>query len=72
VLAGRHATVQLNVDATRMTQAFTGGGYVQQIVSGEIDSFVQRYRGSPLPVDLAMRMRFNPNLDEVWFGALMG
>jgi ABC-2 type transport system permease protein len=41
-------------------------------VSGEIDSFVQRYRGSPLPVDLAMRMRFNPNLDEVWFGALMG
>lgn len=72
VLAGRHATVQLNVDATRMTQAFTGGGYIQQIVSGEIDAFVRRHRGAALPpVDLAMRMRFNPNLDEVWFGALM-
>lgn len=72
VLAGRPATIQLNVDATRMTQAFTGGGYVQQIVSGEIDAFVRRYRGaSSPPVDLAMRMRFNPNLDEVWFGALM-
>ncbi len=43
VLAGRHATVQLNVDATRMTQAFTGGGYIQQIVSGEIDAFVRRH-----------------------------
>ncbi|WP_143135700.1 ABC transporter permease, partial [Burkholderia ubonensis] len=33
---------------------------------------VRRYRGGPdLPVDLAVHMRFNPNLDEVWFGALM-
>jgi len=72
VLAGHHATVQLNVDATRMTQAFSGGGYVQQIVLGEIDAFVRRNRGTALPpVDLAMRMRFNPNLDEVRFGALM-
>ncbi|WP_321872390.1 ABC transporter permease [Burkholderia ubonensis] len=72
VLAGRPATIRLDVDATRMSQAFTGSGYVQQIVSGEIDAFVRRYRGGPdLPVDLAVHMRFNPNLDEVWFGALM-
>ncbi|KVA22410.1 ABC transporter permease [Burkholderia ubonensis] len=72
VLAGRPATIRLDVDATRMSQAFTGSGYVQQIVSGEIDTFVRRYRGGPdLPVDLAVHMRFNPNLDEVWFGALM-
>ena len=26
VLAGRHPRIQLNVDATRMSQAFTGSG----------------------------------------------
>ncbi len=29
VLAGRQPTIQLNVDATRMTQAFIGNGYIQ-------------------------------------------
>ena len=71
VLGGRPAEIQLNTDATRMTQAFTGGGYVQQIVSAEITEFVQRYRGSAaLPVDLALRARFNPTLDKSWFGGL--
>ncbi|SDD30773.1 ABC transporter permease [Paraburkholderia lycopersici] len=72
VLAGRHAEIQLNVDATRMSQAFTGSGYVQQIVGGEISDFVRRYRGSSaLPIDLETHMRFNPNLEQSWFGALM-
>jgi ABC-2 type transport system permease protein len=72
VLAGRRAVIQLNVDATRMSQAFTGSGYVQQIVSGEVEAFAQRYRATaPLPVDIAMHMRFNPNLEHVRFGALM-
>lgn len=71
VLGGRYAEVQINVDATRMSQAFTGSGYVQQIVSGEINEFVQRYRGqSVLPVELATRIRFNPTLDKSWFGGL--
>ena len=34
VLAGRAPAIQLNIDATRMSQAFTGNGYIQQIVSG--------------------------------------
>jgi ABC-2 type transport system permease protein len=72
VLAGRAPAVQLNVDATRMAQAFTGSGYVQQIVLGEVNEFVQRYRSSPqLPVELELSMRFNPALTQSWFGALM-
>jgi ABC-2 type transport system permease protein len=72
VLAGKSPAIQLNVDATRMTQAFTGSGYVQQIVSDEVTEFVQRHRdGGAPPVSLALRMRFNPNLDQTWFGALM-
>lgn len=72
VLAGRAPAVQLNVDATRMSQAFTGSGYVQQIVAAEVNEFVQRHRGSTsMPVELNLRMRFNPNLEQSWFGSLM-
>ena len=65
-------TIQLNVDATRMTQAFSGGGYVQSIVSGEVSEFVNRYRASTsIPVDLVLRSRFNPELNKGWFAAIM-
>jgi len=71
VLAGKSPAIQLNVDATRMTQAFTGSGYIQQMVMGEVNELVQRYRSSAAPpVDLARRVRFNPNLEQSWFGAL--
>ena len=72
VLSGRAAALQLNVDATRMSQAFTGSGYVQQIVQGEINEFTQRYRTTTvLPVELSLRARFNPELNKTWFGSLM-
>lgn len=72
VLAGRAPQVQLNVDATRMSQAFTGSTYIQQIVAAEVAEFVQRRRGdAPLPVALALRVRFNPNGEHAWFGSVM-
>jgi len=72
VLAGRAPSIQLNIDATRMSQAFTGSGYIQSIVTGEVRTFVQRYRDvNELPVALALRARFNPLLDKSWFGAIM-
>ena len=72
VLAGRTAEVQLNVDATRMSQAFSGNAYVQQIVMAEVSEFSQRYRGSQaLPVELALCMRFNPVQEKTWFGSFM-
>jgi ABC-2 type transport system permease protein len=67
VLAGRTPAMQLNVDATLMSQAFAGSGYIQQIVSGEVDDFLQRYRRTATPaVDLVQRIRFNPNLDQAF------
>ena len=71
LLAGRSPTIQLNVDATRMSQAFSGGGYVQSIVSAEVSEFLNRYRGaSSVAVDLVLRSRFNPELSQGWFGAI--
>jgi len=72
VLAGRAPALQLNVDATRMGQAFTGSGYVQAIVNGEVDAFVRRHRSAGVPaVELQLRARFNPALSQSWFGAVM-
>ena len=72
VLAGRQPALQLNIDATRMSQAFTGNSHVQQIINLEVNEFVRRQRGSTaMPVELALRARFNPSLDKTWFGGLM-
>ncbi|MBB5040567.1 ABC transporter permease [Prosthecobacter dejongeii] len=71
MLAGRAPAIQLNVDATRMSQAFTGSGYIQQIIQTEVMEFMQRHRVvQTAPVTLALRNRFNPNLTPSWFGAL--
>jgi ABC-2 type transport system permease protein len=72
LLAGKVPTIQLNIDATRMTQAFSGSGYVQSIVTAEVAEFSQRYRDTSVqPVDLVLRARFNPELNKTWFGAVM-
>ena len=71
LLAGRVPAMQLNVDATRMSQAFTGSGYIQQIVGGEVAEFLQGQRAETVPqVGLALRARYNPALDPGWFGAI--
>ncbi|MBC7132269.1 MAG: ABC transporter permease [Roseovarius sp.] len=71
LLAGDRPELQLNVDATRVSQAFTGAGYVQAIVDQEITGWAVRDAAAPpVPVDLTARARFNPALDPGWFGAL--
>lgn len=72
LLAGRKPAIQLNVDATSISQAFTGSAYVQTIVTGEVNAFAERYRAAEtLPIDLAPRVRFNPNLTRSWFSAVV-
>lgn len=72
LLAGRSPALQLNVDATRMSQAYIGSAYIQGIVTGELREYLERERrlDSP-PVDLALRARFNPELEDRWFGSVM-
>lgn len=72
VMAGKQPSIQLNIDATRMSQAFTGNLIVNQIINGEVTEFLERAR-TPInyPVTIEERMRFNPNLTASWFGALI-
>jgi ABC-2 type transport system permease protein len=72
VLAGRQPAMQLNVDATLVSQAFIGAGYIQSITGSEVAESVQRYRSvSAMPAELAPRILFNPNLTQAWFSAVM-
>lgn len=71
VLAGRQPALQLNVDATRQSQAQTGAGYIQNIVADEVRAFVQGHRAVAVqPVELVPRTMFNPNLNNSWFAAV--
>lgn len=72
VMAGRVPAIQLNVDATQVRQAFTGAGFIQRIIDDEVADFVGRRQAEPTPpVGLVLRARFNPELSEKWFGAVM-
>ena len=72
-LAGRQPGLQINVDATAMVQAGLGSGYAQQIIDTEIAQFTSRAESAPLsPVNLAIRIAFNPNVETAWFSSVMG
>ncbi len=73
VLGGRQPGLQINVDATVMVQAGLGSGYAQQIITTEIADFLSHSEGVPLsPVNLDVRIAFNPNITTAWFTSVMG
>jgi ABC-2 type transport system permease protein len=73
VKAGRNPSAQLLVDATTMTQAGIGSGYAGQIVNDEVNAFISRPEAlAPSPVNLAIRVAFNPNETTGWFTSVMG
>ena len=72
VLAGKQPALQINADATQMTQAFIGANYIQQIINAEVNEYLNGVRVEQnLPIKIAIRMRFNPTLTEEWFGGVM-
>jgi ABC-2 type transport system permease protein len=72
LLAGRTPSIQLNVDATRVNQAFTGSGYIQTILNDEVRAFAEQYDAvGTSPVRLTERARFNQELNKSWFGAVV-
>ena len=72
LLAGRQPEIQLNIDATIMSQAFIGATYIKSIALGEVNEHLTGKReSSALPIRLVPRVRYNPNLTGVWFGGVM-
>lgn len=72
LLSGRRASVQLNVDATAMTQAGNGSVYIQSIIAQEVTNFLAgRETVTNAPINVVIRSKFNPNLNSAWFTSVM-
>ena len=70
--AGHRPAIQINIDATVMSQSFIGASYIQQIFVAELNEYLTGKRDSAtLPIKLVTRVRFNPNLTGYWFGGVM-
>jgi ABC-2 type transport system permease protein len=70
ILAGRQPVIQLNVDATAMSVAGTGAGYIQRIILQELSVFVEGEEVTQ-PVNIVTRASFNPNMNSTWFQGVM-
>lgn len=70
LMAGRPAGIQINVDATAMSQAGNGAAFLREIIGRELS----RARGGavpPPPVDAVVRLLYNPNTTSEWFTSVM-
>ncbi|WP_336332191.1 ABC transporter permease [Pseudomonas putida] len=70
LLAGRSPELQINVDATAMSQAFMGAGYIGRIFERELLDYSQR-SDAQSPVLINAKALFNPNLEGGWFLAVI-
>lgn len=72
ILAGRQASVQIDVDATASAQAFNGMTYIQNVILNYVTEFMSGREGfAGAPVKIVTRAKFNPNLKDRWFTAVM-
>ena len=69
LLAGKQPELQVNVDATAMSQAFMGAGYMGRIFQREL----QQLSGGGIepPIKLTTRALFNSNMQSGWFLAII-
>ena len=73
LLANRSPSIQINVDATAVSQAAVGTAYIQEIIARETASFLkQRATTHTVPIDPVIRALFNSNLEAIRFTASMG
>ena len=72
VVAGRRPAIQVNVDATAMSQAGNGARYIANIIAQESTTYLQHSRPAPpAAVRVVDRVLFNPNQQSAWFMAVM-
>ena len=72
ILAGRQPSVQINVDATAVAQAFNGMTYIQNVILNDVTEFMTGREGlTGGLVKIVTHAKFNPNLKSSWFTAVM-
>jgi len=69
---GRNPAIQVNIDATAMQQAGIGAGYIKNIISDRVASFLEREDVSASqPIKMVVRKLFNPNAISSWFKSVV-
>jgi ABC-2 type transport system permease protein len=70
--AGRQPDIQVNIDATAMQQAGIGTGYIHNIITQRLSTYLKRTDvGTSGPVNLVQRKMFNPNGVSAWFSSIV-
>ncbi|PHS63839.1 MAG: ABC transporter permease [Thalassobium sp.] len=73
LLQGNRPELQLNIDATAVSQAGNGAVYIQQIIFNEVVEYLapgMKWQDQ-MPVRINVRKLFNPNSSSLWFNAVM-
>ena len=78
LMIARKPTIEINVDATAMSQAGRGAGYLDKIIVQEANTYVNATakKDATAPpersnIHLVTHARFNPNMQNQWFVAVM-
>src|SRR5262245_11869037 len=69
LMEGRRTPIQINVDATAMSQVTTGTRYIQYVIAQEIGS-LRGFQVPPREVDQIVRAKYNANLDDYRFAGI--
>ncbi len=69
--AQRKTGIQINIDATAVSQAGNGSSYLRTAIATEIQNFLSGGAGDQTaPIRLVTRAEFNENLKTSWFSAM--
>jgi ABC-2 type transport system permease protein len=70
--AGRHPAIQVNIDATAMQQGGIGAGYIHNIITQRLTTYLRRMDvDTSESVNLVQRKMFNPNGVSAWFTSIV-
>jgi ABC-2 type transport system permease protein len=72
LVAGRNPDIQVNIDATAMQQGGIGAGYIKDIITQRLTTYLRRMNvDTSGPVNLVERKMFNPNGTSAWFSSIV-
>jgi ABC-2 type transport system permease protein len=72
IRSGRRPTLQIDVDATAMSQAGNGAVILKELIARELRGFAQGLdTGAPPAIEVVVRAKFNPNGQSEWFTSIM-
>jgi len=72
ILSGRQPTVQIDIDATAVAQAFNGKTYIQNVILNYVaESMTGREGSGDFVKKIVTRIWFNPNSNSSWFSSVM-